>query len=266
MAIPLYFFISNINSITLMAIIRYLVIVRPRKLMWLKKKRWVSSLYVLNWCIPLIFTLLPLFGYWSKYSYFSTSGLCVIIYRLDQNSSNQSYFICFLLCVLILPILIVTFCYYKIYYTVKASKKKLSCHASIGKDLASSYSSFAWSSSHSLQSVANKWSKRRELAFTQTLLIIFIAFQLSFLPFTVLFLLTYLHSLTLLIQFLVGFFLLSSVGSAINPIIYLVRSKKFNQTSPTLKRNICYSVKAVPILIASSNSLYNTAKGNKLHA
>lgn len=264
MAIPLYFFISNIYSITLMAIVRYLLIVRSRKLMWLKEKKRLSCFFILNWGLPLLFTLLPALGYWGRYSYFPLSGICFIKYQLSQDIISQSYFICMFICVLILPIFIVTFCYYKIYSTVKKSQTKLNRHASFGKDLASTYSSVAWSSSHSLQINTNKWSKRRELAFTQTLLSIFITFQLSFTPATILFLITYLSSTKLIIQFLIGFFLLSSLGSAINPIIYLIRNKKFNKTSPRLKRNICYSFKAVPILIKSSNSLCNTTKSTKI--
>ncbi|XP_056149798.1 vertebrate ancient opsin-like [Lampris incognitus] len=71
----------------------------------------------LSWCYSLIWTMPPLFG-WSHYGPEGPGTTCSVDW-MDKTANNISYIICLFVFCLIVPFLVIVFCYGKLLYAIK---------------------------------------------------------------------------------------------------------------------------------------------------
>ncbi|EDV21030.1 uncharacterized protein TRIADDRAFT_60377 [Trichoplax adhaerens] len=230
-AVPLYFGIVNIYCMTVLAITRYLAIVKPRYLKLIKEKRGVFVLVSLNWLLPLIFSLPQALDEWGSYTYFPDIGVCAALYYYSQGSLVASYYICLILFVVMIPTTFIGWSYHQIYLEVRQSRFRVM--NSVKKNKKNIINKNAngvntYSQRRQTQAAGMSQERRnREIALAKTLCIIVITYQISYIPYSVVSLYDYFAEPALAFVFQYNFLMVTYIGNIANPIIFLLRSKKF---------------------------------------
>jgi len=88
--------------------------------------RKVACGVVMSWVYSLIWTLPPLFG-WSRYGPEGPGTTCSVDWT-TKTANNISYIICLFIFCLIIPFLVIIFCYGKLLHAIKQVSETLHCH------------------------------------------------------------------------------------------------------------------------------------------
>ncbi|EDV28931.1 uncharacterized protein TRIADDRAFT_52295 [Trichoplax adhaerens] len=237
--LPLYFGIVNIYCMTVLAVTRYIAIVTPQRMITVRRRHGILIISLLTWTLPLIFTLPQIFGYWGGFSYTNGLGICLGVYHYSQGFLTGSYYICLILFVVQFPTLIIGWCYHQIYLEVKRSRLRISQFRSSTEHDDPSASSHSRGTKRNITisgNQGNRSSRRREpenrkaeIAIAKTLVIIFVTFQISFMPYSVVSFYNFIShtSYTVLLQ--LGLLFVTYIGNVANPYIFLFRSDKFQK-------------------------------------
>ncbi|KAM4696118.1 CD40 ligand [Rhinophrynus dorsalis] len=102
------FGLVSLVSLSLLSYERYLTVLRCTKAdMSDYKKSWICIIG--SWCYSLIWTLPPLFG-WSSYGLERSGTTCSVVWH-SKSTNNISYIVCLFLFCLVLPLLVMIYCY-----------------------------------------------------------------------------------------------------------------------------------------------------------
>ncbi|OCT67723.1 opsin-3 [Xenopus laevis] len=102
------FGLVSMVSLSMLSYERYLTVLRCTKAdMTDYKKSWLCI--IASWFYSLCWTLPPLFG-WSSYGLESSGTTCSVVWN-SKSSNNVSYIVCLFLFCLVLPLLVMMFCY-----------------------------------------------------------------------------------------------------------------------------------------------------------
>uniref|UniRef100_A0A4W3I3D3 Teleost multiple tissue opsin 3a n=1 Tax=Callorhinchus milii TaxID=7868 RepID=A0A4W3I3D3_CALMI len=114
------FGIVSLISLSLLSYERYATVLKSTKADSTNyKKAWVYIAF--SWFYSLVWTLPPLFG-WSKYGPEGYGTTCSVIWHL-RSPNNASYIICLFLFCLILPVLLMAYCYGRIIQAIRGVGK-----------------------------------------------------------------------------------------------------------------------------------------------
>lgn len=252
-AVPLYFGIVNIYCMTVLAITRYLAIVKPKYLKMIKEKRGVGILVILNWLLPLIFSLPQALGGWGGYTYYDDIGMCAVLYYYHQGSLIASYYFCLITFVVLIPSTVIAWSYYQIYLEVRQSRFRVINSVKKNKNkIARNEANGANSYSQRRQTVAGMSQERRkrEIALAKTLCIIVITYQISYIPYSVVSIYEYIAQPAIAFVYQYNFLMITYIGNIANPIIFLIRSKKFKESvlkkKPNMSKNVSTTSETLP--------------------
>nr|XP_034960868.1 parapinopsin-like [Zootoca vivipara] len=188
-------------SVVVCAVERYLVVCRPFKgIQFGKKHALLALLFTWLWCI--MWTLPPLFG-WSSYDVEGIASNCALAWhREDWNS--RSYHLSLFVCCFLLPLALILWSYGKLIYVLKQVAK----------------SGIAQSNS----------TQRAETQVTKTVVIMILAFLLSWVPYAAFALTKVVNPEVIMgpqIQSIPMY--MAKTGTLYNPVIYICLNKQYRE-------------------------------------
>ena len=210
-----------------LAVIRYLKIVRPQNSYRLiKGKRFIFTLWIINWVFPLVVVIPPVIGFWVHYTFYVNIGICFPIFQASHTNASIFYLIFFVAFVNIIPFIVILYCYWCVYKEVRDSHRRVTGHYKL-KRIRKFYWKKANDSNDSTvdePTVCLTISRRRDIALAKTMFIIIIIFQVSYFPFLVIMTLHCFYSNSLLDNLLVLTISITYTSSLANPIIFLINN------------------------------------------
>ncbi|XP_067684368.1 G-protein coupled receptor moody-like [Haliotis asinina] len=164
----------------------------------------ITIMLMLAWILPLLGLTPAIVGAWGQFGYVPMLVTCNLI--LDHDS--QSFKLFLLIMRAVIPSVLITFFYVRIYSTTRASHRRI-VRPSI------------------LNSVLDLHNQRNEMHLTRMMIAIFIVFALSYFPCTVSSIIDW--NTVLSKQFHMFCSITVYVGSAINPLIYGLMNSQFRR-------------------------------------
>lgn len=200
-----FFLLTSILTLTAISIQKYIGVVQPMKRrIFTRKTTIVAVLWV--WFQALFTALTPILG-WNSYEHIAGRTQCSVKVPRDNSVSELTNCLFIIVCGFVIPLGIMSFSYLKIFQTVKIHTKRVRSH-SFGEE----QSAFL-----------------NERRITVTLFIILAVFLACWAPFSVLTIYATLAGSELPKYFSVAAYWLGFLNSAMNPLIYALRTKEFRQ-------------------------------------
>ena len=208
------FALASLLNMGIIAISRYFCVVKPQKFIILFNKRRIFMYIAAVWCAALVGSVPPIFFLNGGYKFQPAKAMCMYTFE-----TNIAYTV-FIECVYIsTPLILITFCYVKVFYTVSQSNQVLS------------------QENNPQQLRANV----EEAKVTKTLAAVMAAFAFCWLPICIM---DYIDAArggpTLPRPAYLTYGFLAYLSSAINPVIYGAMNRHFRQEyKAILKRVAC---------------------------
>ncbi|XP_070557899.1 visual pigment-like receptor peropsin [Ptychodera flava] len=200
-----FFGLVSINTHALIAIDRYLIIVKPHIGCYITKKRAVMMSTV-AWFLALLWSVFPLIG-WSEYTFEGAGMMCSVLWQSDE-TDDVLYVVSLFLSSFVLPITIMIFCYVGVFRTLRSAA--------------------------SIQAAWNPESAEKNLkvqkSFFKMVFIIAMAYLISWTPYSVVALMStfgdpkYISATSATIPAI-----LAKTSIIYNPIIYVVMNRNFRR-------------------------------------
>ena len=200
-----FFLLTSILTLTAISIHKYVGVVQPTKRKIFTRKRTVFAVLWV-WFQALLTALTPILG-WNRYEHIPGRTQCSVKVPRDNKIGELTNCLFIIVCGFVIPLGIMSFSYLKIFQTVKIHTKRVRSH-SFGEE----QSAFL-----------------NERRITVTLFIILAVFLACWTPFSVLTIYATLAGSELPKYFSVAAYWLGFLNSAVNPIIYALRTKEFRQ-------------------------------------
>ena len=198
-----FFLLTSILTLTAISIHKYVGVVQPTKRkIFTKKKTVIAVLWV--WFQAFLTALTPIIG-WNTFEYIPGRTQCSVKVPRDNEVSELTNCLFIIGCGFVIPLAIMSFSYLKIFQTVKIHTKRVRTH------------SFGEEQSPFLN----------ERRITVTLFIILAVFLACWSPFCVLTIYATVAGNELPRHFSVAAYWLGFLNSAMNPVIYALRTKEF---------------------------------------
>ncbi|RDD35802.1 Melanopsin-A [Trichoplax sp. H2] len=246
--LPLYFGIVNIYSIGFLSVIRYIIITKPNKAHYVSSKKSIIAIYLLNWFIPLSFSLPQTIGFWARFPYYSGTGTCGPAIKLALGPSYITFFIYFYCFGLSIPFQAITFSYWHIYKEFSRNRQRIrninvvtNEESKLESMISTNYTvntkkSFLKSQP---QSSINKGMEKK---LAKTLLLIIFIEILSFIPMSIINLIESVSLRTSLVYQNYGLLvlLLTFLSGITNPFIFIFRSHNLRRSLK--EKFICLNV------------------------
>lgn len=115
------FGLLSINTMTVISVDRYLVIVKPYSSVRRLSYKQAYVLLAIAWSNAVCWSMPPLFG-WSSFVLEGLGTTCTFDY-LSRDANSRSYLICLYICGFVLPVLLIVFCYSYIFHRVRKHEK-----------------------------------------------------------------------------------------------------------------------------------------------
>ncbi|RDD45711.1 Melatonin receptor type 1A-A [Trichoplax sp. H2] len=223
------FAVADIFIMTIMAFTRYIMMAYPHRYKnWCTPKNSIIAV-MLSWLLAILSASPSTFGFFTKFTYFPTVGLCLISHTANQPLEDIIVLLAATVIYYVMPTVIIGTCYYKIYIIVRKSKQNLQVH--------------------NLPEPKNnriKYSKK-ETKLTVTFFIIFFVYFISFTPYTIINVLQMFNAVAYSLHTTYTLLLVVCINSIINPYIFLIRSQKFQNTFRRLfYKNFSKKVRVIP--------------------
>ena len=200
------FLLTSILTLTAISIHKYIGVVQPTKKKIFTRKRTICVV-VWVWLQAFVTALTPILG-WNSYEYIPGRTQCSVKVPRNNKLSELTNCLFIIVCGFVIPLGIMSFSYLKIFQTVKIHTKRVRSH-SFGSEEQSAF--------------------LNERRITITLFIILAVFLACWTPFSVLTLYATLAGNELPKYFSVAAYWLGFLNSAMNPVIYALRTKEFRQ-------------------------------------
>ena len=237
----------NVYTMALIAVTRYVVIVKPNKYQRYLKIRYnrivLTSIFILSFGL----SILPIFKLWGKYQFSKQIGLCLALSSPGYTPTVISYEVTMDVAFILIPSIIMFFCYIKIILRLRLSRRKITSYhsntfngnnftktrprmsatSSIAKVI--SYTIQRRLSFHRKSSLSFRSNRQVEFRLTKTIMLAFIVFLLSYFP----------HSISCTIA-IFGITISSTtstvllhltyVNGIVGPLIYISRSARMRRS------------------------------------
>ena len=200
-----FFLLTSILTLTAISVHKYIGVVQPTKKKIFTRKRTIFAVLWV-WLQALLTALTPILG-WNSYEHIPGRTQCSVKVPRDNKLSELTNCLFIIVCGFVIPLGIMSFSYLKIFQTVKIHTKRVRSH-SFGEE----QSAFL-----------------NERRITITLFIILAVFLACWTPFSVLTIYATLAGSELPKYFSVAAYWLGFLNSAMNPVIYALRTKEFRQ-------------------------------------
>lgn len=201
-----FFLLTSILTLTAISIHKYIGVVQPTKKKIFTRKRTICVV-VWVWFQAFLTALTPILG-WNSYEYIPGRTQCSVKVPRNNKLSELTNCLFIIVCGFVIPLGIMSFSYLKIFQTVKMHTKRVRSHSFRSEE----QSAFL-----------------NERRITITLFIILAVFLACWTPFSVLTLYATLAGNELPKYFSVAAYWLGFLNSAMNPVIYALRTKEFRQ-------------------------------------
>lgn len=201
-----FFLLTSILTLTAISIHKYIGVVQPTKKKIFTRKRTICVV-VWVWFQAFVTALTPILG-WNSYEYIPGRTQCSVKVPRNNKLSELTNCLFIIVCGFVIPLGIMSFSYLKIFQTVKIHTKRVRSH-SFGSEEQSAF--------------------LNERRITITLFIILAVFLACWTPFSVLTLYATLAGNELPKYFSVVAYWFGFLNSAMNPVIYALRTKEFRQ-------------------------------------
>ena len=221
-----------ISMLTLCAISlnRYFMIVRPTLYPKIFKRSRMRMILALIWILPLAFAIPPLFG-WSRFEFQYGMSLC-----LFKFSFSISYALTLVATITTTPLLVILFCYYKIFKIVGAHSNRME---------------------ERMRAVPGTTASIEEIRITRTLAVVIASYCVCFLPATVINFIEMIDPDFYIPTWLnLSSMILVMANHANNPLIYGFLNRHYRKA---FKAIFCFGCKSKQDITVSSS--YNCSQG-----
>ncbi|EDV29643.1 uncharacterized protein TRIADDRAFT_52251 [Trichoplax adhaerens] len=222
-ALPLYFGYANLNSMTLLAGVRYIIIVKPQQSSRLNDKSSIAIICIINWILPIAFIIPQIFGVWGRFLFLADIGLCVTYASYTQGTSQISHFIIVSIFQFFLPISICCWCYMEIFLEVRGSRKRV-----FGMTASPSRNENTSEGLKKSTSLTLSNNKKTELAVAKTLSVILLIYLISYVPYSIITVIVFCNPkpTPALLKVQAVMIQVTYIANVSNPIVFLFRSPK----------------------------------------
>ncbi|RDD46699.1 putative G-protein coupled receptor 45 [Trichoplax sp. H2] len=224
--LPLYFGFANVYSLTLLAYVRYSIIVKRQPSRNFRNK--IAYISVV-WLIPAVLVIPHVMDIWGDFFFIADLGMCAFIDNYLFGSSSISHFIVIALCGIAIPSNISFWCHMKIYLYVRQNQKRINV-ATVRKAAGNSSNNQSQPTEQSLNSTGISSARNKDIAVAITLTLMTLVYTISCLPYLAFIIIAFFDkpfSASTFQALSIGVHI-SYIGTVANPIIILLRGKELN--------------------------------------
>lgn len=198
-------------------------------------------LVLIAYLLSIILLLSPTLGIWARLTYFRGIGLCMTDFRPSISINKTIFIFGIIIPLLTLTVIVVGYCYYKIYRIVHFSNR-----------IINDYHRQIHSSSKFGQGGRNARSFSRAIDLAKTLAIIFGLFIVSYTPYALANVFQYFNWIRLTLTQGLYLLIVSCSNSIFNPVILYSRRQKYIQNGKN-KFNISKRIKVSSVFPLPTN-------------
>lgn len=216
----------SLLSIAMITINRYIMIAHFSVYKLVYRKVWIALMIAFCWVFAFVMLLPTLLSKWGRFGFDPRLQTCSIID--DENKSPKQVLFGLGFCV---PAIIIIICYSLIFYVIHKSEKRMRQHSS--RSVNGSHHGPSLQPQPRIAGKVEREVRRRrnEWRITKMVLIIFIAFLITYLPITLV------KNLDKKVDYpglhVLGYVLIY-VSSCINPVIYVIMNRQYRQAYKTV--------------------------------
>ncbi|XP_023244425.1 G-protein coupled receptor moody-like [Centruroides sculpturatus] len=212
----------SLFTIIAITINRYVIIVHPKSYTKIYTKMNISVIIAFIWLVSFALMTPTALGIWGKYAFNPEVGTCTVVKVNGKSSKTFIHILAF-----VIPCFIFVFCYSRIFWIVRKSKRKLKIGHELKKEEKSVNLKLKCCGKKAEKSEREKKQKQsKDLKVLKVILVIFLAFVFCYTP--IIFVKIFKKEKSLPALNILGY--LGGYSTAcINPIIYVITSREYRR-------------------------------------
>nr|XP_045608302.1 G-protein coupled receptor moody-like isoform X2 [Procambarus clarkii] len=244
----------SLLSIAMITINRYIMIAHFSVYKLVYRKGWIALMIAFCWVFAFVMLLPTLLSKWGRFGLDRRLQTCSILD--DSNKSPKQVLFGLGFCV---PAIVIVICYSLIFFVIHKSEKRMRQHSTRGMNGAAPPSGPTLQPQSRVTTKVEREARRRrnEWRITKMVLIIFIAFLITYLPITLV------KNLDKKVDYpglhVLGYVLIY-ISACINPVIYVIMNRQYRQAYKTVL--LCRRPR-LPSLTSSHTELNKAASCRK---